>query len=214
MKFEIYMSEKGAKRVKFECGQDYCVHTDGSGREYFDIPNPYVSSEKPLDYMFIGKIKDAYNAIKDGHGDAIKKALFGSDTVVYYLDRKYGEKIREQFLAGLEDAVFGYSLQYGTGCSGYKFISDTVDRKIKTAFDKDLKPIFFETEDEAIKCKEDILNSAKNIVKKYRTCNSREKKKEYLDTLDITAIKADVELALALMDEKDKWELKVVQAIK
>lgn len=206
MKFEIYMSEKGAKRVKFECGQDYCVHTDGSGREYFDIPNPYVSSKNPLDYMFIGKIKDAYNSIKDGHGDAIKKALFGSDTVVYYLDRKYGEKIREQFLAGWEDAVFGYSLQFGCGYSGYKFISDTPDRKIKTVFDKELQPLFFKTEEEAIEEKNRLETSARTIAERLNNCDSKEAKKEYLDSLKIDQLKADVELAL----EKE-FNIKVVQ---
>lgn len=81
---------------------DCCViHKDNDGREFY-----YPSNLKNECKLFINKPKDALDCIQNRFGDALTTSSFlgfNSLHVIRYIDREYGEKIREKTLEGWKD---------------------------------------------------------------------------------------------------------------
>lgn len=136
MKYEI-INENGIKNVHFHeeegeriIGKSRPVKMDEDGHEYVTVPNPKNPKHASL---FTGRIKDAVEQIRNGIGDCIisrNGIPFGSShiiSVVMFLDREYGEKIKKKFIDGWKDAKFAYSVcgYYRRSISGpTKFTED------------------------------------------------------------------------------------------
>lgn len=90
---------------------DCCViHVDNEGREYYYPSNPHDK-----DGLFTDKPKDAIECISKGFGDGLQQSkLFGftMDHVVRFIDRKYGENIRQKTLKGWKDTKFAYGVKF------------------------------------------------------------------------------------------------------
>lgn len=90
---------------------DCCViHTDENNREFY-----YPSNFKDKFKLFLNKPKDALDCIQNGFGDALTTSSFlgfNSLHVIRYIDREYGEKIREKTLDGWKDTKFAYGIKF------------------------------------------------------------------------------------------------------
>lgn len=90
---------------------DCCtIHKDENGREYY-----YPSNLKDKFKLFMDKPKDAIECIQNDFGDALSQSTFlGFSTlhVIRYIDRDYGEKIREKTLEGWKGVKFGYGIKF------------------------------------------------------------------------------------------------------
>ncbi len=99
--------------------QEYAIFADGSRKKriyideqygkYFEVDNEFNTDCKTcLKYSFSGRIKDAIDTIKSGNGDCIKQInFFGKhDKVLYFIDRKVGEELRQKSLEGWKDTKF------------------------------------------------------------------------------------------------------------
>lgn len=88
---------------------EYAIFADGSRKKkiqvdeqygkYFEVDNELNTDCKScLRFSFSGRIKDAVDMIKSGNGDCIKSVqMVGRhDSVLYFLDRTIGEKLREK----------------------------------------------------------------------------------------------------------------------
>ena len=65
--------------------------------------------------LFLNKPKDALDCIKNGFGDALTTSsflCFNSLHVIRYIDREYGEEIREKTLEGWKDTKFAYGIKF------------------------------------------------------------------------------------------------------
>ena len=100
------------------------IETDDEGREYFNIQN-WIQSEPEMDefnyrdslrkymkYSFSGKPADMIESIRRGYGDVISgmRLFVRIESVRYYLDREYGESLRQKTLDGWKKAKFAYGL--------------------------------------------------------------------------------------------------------
>lgn len=90
---------------------------------YYDICNPYTDKFTSLSkYSFTGRIKDAYEAIKAGYGDMflLKRILLNGcyisiiRGVSRFVDRDYGEHIRQKTIDGFKDATFKWFINTTT----------------------------------------------------------------------------------------------------
>lgn len=105
---------KRYKAVKKDCSNiitpfDYYTDADGIRAFYF-IPNPYDEFG-----LFTDKPKDAIECIKNGLADCILKTIqFGSvmKEPIRFVDREYGEKIRQKTLEAWKDTKFAYGVKY------------------------------------------------------------------------------------------------------
>lgn len=82
------------------------------GREFY-FPN---NANDDLG-LFSKKVKDAYQYIKDGYGDCITKSEFLGITpreVIRFIDREYGESIRQEFLEDWKGVEFDYGIEFST----------------------------------------------------------------------------------------------------
>ena len=86
------------------------INKDNEGREYYDVDN---INDK--DGFFTDKPKDAIECIQKGYGDAITKTnIFGMSfmQVIRYLDREYGEEVRQKTLEGWADVEFAFGVKF------------------------------------------------------------------------------------------------------
>lgn len=90
---------------------DCCViQKDDNGRECY-----YPTNLNDKYGLFTDKPKDAIECIKAGYGDAFQQSdFFGLmvNNVVRYLDREYGERLREKTLKGWKDTKFAYGIKF------------------------------------------------------------------------------------------------------
>lgn len=98
------------------------IETDDEGREYFSVPNwirndPEMddfnycnSAKKYMKHSFSGKPKDMIESVRQGFGDVIFRNSFGTERVLYFLDRDYGESLRKKTIEGWSKAKFAYGL--------------------------------------------------------------------------------------------------------
>jgi len=90
------------------------VYKDEDGEEYFDVPNYFATDvdDKFLKYCFTRRVKDMVETIRSGLGDVIsvRTLMVRIDTVRRYVNREYGEELRQKSLAGWKDAKFAFVL--------------------------------------------------------------------------------------------------------
>lgn len=222
MKYLIYINnfddryEKGSQRVFFEDGTNYATQEDDDGNKYFPI---YNTSDKGKFRLFTDCITDAIMAIRDGHGDALKMGnIFGgiTESVIRFIDREYGEKIRNKTIKGFEDTEFGYSLKFGYLNSFKGSLHVKRDYTLLSLFDEDLSTsmIYFKTEAEAQQARDSIISKANDLVKEYReNQNKSDLEISKLFEEKWKGIYSDVAHAI-LGEVEEKWKLKIVQAVK
>lgn len=145
------------------------ILVDNKGQEFFIVDN-WIQSNPELNefnhghftdivkYSFSRKPEDMITSIKRGYGDVIAvKHIFGRiESVLYFLDREYGESLRKQTIEGWQQAKFGYvlyldsiALNRNTGSSDYL-----------------RKDIFFNSYKDAIKLAERIVKDSVEIADK------------------------------------------------
>ena len=129
MEYEFYTVTKesncvhvGEKRVKIKIPNvdtilDFCIDIDKNGKEFFHVPNAKNHPEDGIfNTLFIDRIKDAIETIRDGDGDCIltNSTFNGTDTsVVKFLDEEYGNDLRQKSIEGFKDVKFGYGIKVG-----------------------------------------------------------------------------------------------------
>lgn len=158
---------------------EYAIFADGSRKKkiqvdeqygkYFEVDNELNTDCKScLRFSFSGRIKDAVDMIKSGNGDCIKSVqMVGRhDSVLYFLDRTIGEKLREKSLDGWKDTKFGWTIEYGSkfSFSGYGMINNKLERI--SIFDEKYEPMTFDTEEAAKKYVGDLIERARYYVKR------------------------------------------------
>lgn len=156
--------------VIFEDGSEKKpIHNDEQYGKYFEVDNELNDECKSfLRFSFSGRIKDAVDMIKSGNGDCIKSYnLFGRvDKVVYFIDRKIGEELRQKFLEGWKDTKFGWAIECGNknSFSGYSMLNKNTERI--SIFDEERTPISFESKEEATRYVEDLIERARYYAKR------------------------------------------------
>lgn len=158
---------------------EYAIFADGSRKKviqndeqygkYFEVDNELNDECKTcLRFSFCGRIKDAVDMIRNGNGDCIQSVkLFGRiDKVIYFLDRKVGEDLRQKSLDGWKDTKFGWAIEcgYKNSFSGYSMINKKMERI--SVFDEERKPMTFETKEEANKYVESLIKMARYYARR------------------------------------------------
>lgn len=158
---------------------EYAIFADGTRKKpiqndekygkYFEVDNELNDEYKScLRFSFSGRIKDAVDMIRNGNGDCIQSVkLFGQvDKVIYFLDRKVGEELRQKSLDGWKDTKFGWAIEcgYNNSFSGYYMLNKK--NEMITAFDKERKPMTFDSKEAANKYVEYLLNKARYYAKR------------------------------------------------
>lgn len=179
-KFKIVECEYSGKLIKKVIFEDKSWHDrvvkihDKYG-EYFEvdnnIPNDGTKDEPDPFKLFTDRIKDAYETVKNGDGDCIVHStghlsFMSSEEVIYFLDRKVGEELRQKTLDTFANAEFVYAVK-----GGYKNSfspSQYISRNLNFVFiSMGLELVYdiatFSTPKEAI----DFINSAISTAKKY-----------------------------------------------
>ena len=145
------------------------IKTDDKGREYISVDN-WIQSEPEMDefnngvlnkylkYSFSGKPKDAIDSIRKGYGDVLSVIhLFGKiERVLYFLDREYGESLRQQTLSGWKDTKYGYVL----------YFDSIALNKNNGLRDFDREDVFFNSSSDAIKFAEHIVTKSITLADK------------------------------------------------
>lgn len=153
---------------------EYAIFADGSRKKliqndeqygkYFEVDNELNTDCKTfMRFSFSGRIKDAVDMIRNGNGDCIQSVkLFGRvDKVIYFLDRKVGEELRQKSLDGWKDTKFGWAIEcgYKNSFAGYSMLNKKNERI--SAFDEERAPISFETKEEATIYVESLIERAR-----------------------------------------------------
>lgn len=241
MKYEVYVvSEDSSKeygpkigdvRVRFpDIGEDYCTELDENGQRHFGVPNIIRpdSGEGRIHRLFIGRIKDAYEAIVQGHGDVIGTSqIFGplgfrSENVRKYIDREYGEALRQKTLEGWKDAVFGFNVVFGYNDSmqGPRPLCED-DTLFSPLAGEDQKIRFFETEEEAQKYLDEKMSIAQPMAKEYTELEDELRsmwlKTHFITRHDHMTIIWELFYAMSkekLDEEEKKFTFEIRQAVK
>lgn len=145
---------------------DCCViHKDKDGREFYHPSNSHsefgLFSESP---------KDAIECIRAGLGDGFSQSHllgFTFDKVVRFIDREYGESIRQKTLEGWKNTKFAYGVSFGflNSFSGSRKVC-----KNKSLFGYGNKPediLTFDTEEAAQAFIEEVKAKAKEYANEY-----------------------------------------------
>lgn len=159
--------------------KEYAIFADGSRKKmiqideqygkYFEVDNELNTDCKScLRFSFSGRIKDAVDMIKSGNGDCIKTIqLFGRhDSLVYFLNRKTGEELRQKSLEGWKDTKFGWAIECGNknSFSGYSMLNKKNERI--SVFDEDRNPMIFDTKESADEYIEYLIERSKYYAKR------------------------------------------------
>ena len=135
------------------------IHTDNQGREYFHLPN---KRDTRVRKSFVNRIADAVDEVVNGDGDAISVVkILGVETmsVLYFLDREYGESLKENSIKGWKDTKFGWAIKeintFSTFVSSDKIIEFSQE-----------KAKFFANENDALSFIDEIYNEAYEIMDK------------------------------------------------
>ena len=189
------------------------ILVDKKGREYFDVDN-WIQSNPELDdfnhghlkeilkYSFSRKPEDMITSIKRGYGDVISvKYIFGKiESVLYFLDREYGEFLRKQTIEGWQQAKFGYVLYLD---------SIALDRNTGSS-DYLRKDILFNNYKDAIKLAERIVENAIEIADKIQGLTYYEKAPymEFMEDIDNPVVELVFDQFEEIYDEGDVFKRK------
>lgn len=158
---------------------EYAIFADGSRKKliqndeqygkYFEVDNELnTDCNTFMRFSFSGRIKDAVDMIRKGNGDCIQSVkLFGRvDKVIYFLDRKVGEELRQKSLDGWKDTRFGWAIECGYKCSfaGYSMLNKKNERI--SAFDKENIPMTFDSKEVANEYAEYLVDKARYYAKR------------------------------------------------
>ena len=158
--------------------REYAIFKDGSRKKpileddefgkYFEVDNWINSDPELLEFnytptvrefkklSFSGRVADAVESIKIGYGDVISvydNLPFGLrlESVLYFLDRKYGEDLRRKSIDGWKDFKIKYVVQR----------SDKYIRKSTKQYTLERNDdVYFESSKESIEFVESIINEA------------------------------------------------------
>lgn len=157
---------------------EYAIFADGSRKKliqndeqygkYFEVDNELNTDCKTfMRFSFSGRIKDAVDMIKNGNGDCIQSVkLFGRvDKVIYFLDRKVGEELRQKSLEGWKDTRFGWAIEcgYNSSFAGYSMLNKKNERI--SVFDKENTPMTFDSKEAASEYVEYLVDKARYYAK-------------------------------------------------
>lgn len=169
---EIYINEKNVEFVNDEHGNAYRVFESKkyNNEKYIDVRNRLNTDDKqPFNELFSGRIKDAIETIKNGDGDVIQVTSFFKNkmiNVIHFLNREFGEEIREKSLDGWKDAKFGWIITFGSKCSTMGAHPVTEKNEIHVSSDNDA-PKVFDTMGDAKAYMTSLLDTAKTYAEKY-----------------------------------------------
>ena len=235
MKFEVYEVQENSKneygpkkgdiRVKFpEYGEDYCTDKDENGELYFPVPNLLNHPEKPANRVFIGRIKDAFDTIMNGDGDVIQTSnLFGMKmiSVIKFVDREYGEEMRQKFLDGWKNVKFGWGIEAGhsNSFSGFSAVcEDMTSYYPYLSPAENSVPLYFETEKEAKEKMSEIIETCGEYIERYLKAKSQTEQIKTLDEVEnkygLHSVYMSYILAECDSDEEKVYQFRVVQRVK
>lgn len=145
------------------------IQTDKQYGKYFEVDNELNTDCKSfLRFSYSGRIRDAVEMIRNGNGDCISSMKFIGriDKVLYFLDRKTGEELRQKSLEGWKDTKFGWAIECGNKNSflGYSMLNKKNEQI--SVFDKDRNPMTFDTEEAAKRYVEGLIEIAKYYAKR------------------------------------------------
>lgn len=86
------------------------IRKNESGQEFFHVPNLLNNPKKVPNQLFHYRIKDAVETIRSGDADELLSVKRGFESVIRYIDREHGEKIRKQSIEKWKDAKFAYMI--------------------------------------------------------------------------------------------------------
>lgn len=198
---------------------DCCIiHKNEDGKEYYYPSNPHNKLG-----LFSDLPKDAIECIKNGLGDTLEVTnVLGMrlEHVVRFLDREYGECIRQKSLQGWKNAKFGYGVKF-------QYL-DSLNSGRVVCEDKSLfcnigeKILVFDTEKEASIFINEINKKAKEYFDEYVEAEKTNTADTFLER-----IKSEMECGVfsvywhvlnALDTERDRgcpqYKLKVIQVVK
>lgn len=145
------------------------IQVDKDGKEYYYMPNFYHDGK-----LFSNRPKDAIDTIKAGFGDAILcHNIFAMNTVhvVRFIDREYGEELRRKTLEGWKNTKFAYGINIGSKNSFSNGRIVDIDEDLDI-MNKELKPLYFETEQDAQDYIDKMIKKATYYRNEYKEiCN-------------------------------------------
>lgn len=166
---------------------EYAIFADGSRKKmiktndkygkYFEVDNELNTDLKScLRFSYSGRIKDAVEMIRNGNGDCISsmKIVGRVDKVLYFLDRKIGEELRQKSLEGWKNTKFGWGIKCGNKYSfiGYSMLNKRCEQI--SILSKDKTPIVFDTENDANKYIEYLLEKSRCYAKQLDVTEEKE----------------------------------------
>lgn len=177
---------------------EYAIFADGSRKKmiqndeqygkYFEVDNELNPNGKTLlRYSFSGRIKDAVDMIKNGNGDCIKQInLFGKiDKVIYFLDRRVGEELRNKSLEGWKNTKFAWAVECGYKNSFSGYLPIKADYTRLSILDEDRAIKTFETYEDAENFIQELIFKAyeysKNMVAELHDVSIQEERDAIID---------------------------------
>lgn len=100
-----------------------------------------------MKFSFSGRIKDAIDTIKNGNGDCIKHEKYYK--VLYFIDRKVGEELRQKSLEGWKDTKFAWAIECGSKNNFFGNTPINLKGERTSIFSKDRTVKLFATKDKA-----------------------------------------------------------------
>ena len=188
------------------------IQIDDKGREFFEVDN-WIQSNPELDdfnygylkeilqYSFNRKPEDAVESIRRGYGDVISvKYIFGKiESVLYFLDREYGESLRKKTIEGWQQAKFGYVL----------YFDSIALNKNSGDNDRRRKDIFFNSYEDAIKLAERIMENAMEIADKIQGFTYKDNPYlSFIEDVDNPAVELVFDQFEEIYDEEDVFKRK------
>lgn len=170
--YKIYTSGKGERRVKFANGEDHFVEKTYEGKECFAVPNPYAKDDLKL---FVNRIGDAIQAVQEDYGDEIRiSSLFGgSESVLRYVDREYGEEARKNCIQHYQNAHFLWGIKLGNKNSfESSFLLE--DDSIQSPLDAySGNKLLFKREEEALGYIASLNEQVRELLNRYKRSENR-----------------------------------------
>lgn len=143
------------------------IETDENYGKYFEVDNELNTDAKTfLRFSFSGRIKDAIDTIKNGNGDCIKSFNFfgGHNSVLYFIDREVGEKLRQKSLDGWKDAKFAWVVETGQK-NGFSYAALNEKNEVISVFGKERTPKYFTSKEKAESYVQKLIATAFDYAK-------------------------------------------------
>lgn len=145
---------------------DCCViQKDKNGREYYCPNNPHDKLG-----LFLEKPKDAIECIRNDFGDGFTQSnLFGMslENVVRFIDREYGEEVRQKTLEGWNNVKFAFGVSFGF-LNSFSGSRNVCKNKCLFGYSDKLEDILtFNTEQDAQEFINDVNEKARQYAEEY-----------------------------------------------